>query len=150
MRCCSFASLLLLLLLPMLLLMMMMLCPLPAAGGTARLSRGSKGSRHSTALQTPADKGIPQTTTPQNTPMDVEAEHCGDQETLLPASPIVVAPVIAVGSPISGTPASVSFAGKGSPAAAEAAAAAAAATPKAAERVTTPVQVRKRCEYHTL
>jgi hypothetical protein len=115
----------------------------PAAGGTARLSRGSKGSRHSTALQTPADKGIPAATTPQNTPMDVQAEHCGDQQTLLPASPIVVAPVIAVGSPINGTPASVSFAGKGSPVAAEAAAtaAAAAATPVAAERVTTPVQV---------
>jgi hypothetical protein len=70
--------------------------------------------------------------------MDVEAEHCGDQQ---PASPLVVAPVIAAGSPISNTPASVSFAGKGSPVAAEAAAADAAATPVAAERVTTPVQV---------
>jgi hypothetical protein len=72
--------------------------------------------------------------------MDVEAEHCGDQQPP-PASPIVVAPVIAVGSPISSTPPSVSFAGKGSPVAA--AAAAAATTPGAAERVTTPVQVRQ-------
>jgi hypothetical protein len=83
--------------------------------------------------------------------MDVEAEHCGDQQTLLPASPIVVAPVIAVGSPISGTPASVSYAGKGSPVAAEAAAAAAAAgTPAAAERVTTPVRVRQALELAML
>jgi hypothetical protein len=86
--------------------------------------------------------------------MDVEAEHCGDQQTLLPASPIVVAPVIAVGSPINGTPASVSYAGKGSPVAAEAAAAAAAAaaagTPAAAERVTTPVRVRQALELAIL
>ncbi|WIA33416.1 hypothetical protein OEZ86_006550 [Tetradesmus obliquus] len=109
-----------------------------AVGGTARLSRGSKGSRHSNALQTPADKGIPAATTPQNTPLDVEAEHCGDQQPL-PTSPVIVAPVIAVGSPISSTPASVSFAGRGSPAAA-AAAAAAATTLGAAERVTTHVQ----------
>ncbi|KAF6249839.1 hypothetical protein COO60DRAFT_1465926, partial [Scenedesmus sp. NREL 46B-D3] len=34
-------------------------------------------------------------TTPQNTPMDVEAEHYGDQQTLLPASPIVAPPAIA-------------------------------------------------------
>ncbi|WIA13276.1 hypothetical protein OEZ85_006862 [Tetradesmus obliquus] len=117
-----------------------------AVGGTARLSRGSKGSRHSNALQTPADKGIPAATTPQNTPLDVEAEHCGDQQPL-PTSPIIVAPVIAVGSPISSTPASVSFAGRGSPAAA--AAAAAATTPGAADRVTTPVQLASPADSHT-
>uniref|UniRef100_A0A383V850 Uncharacterized protein n=1 Tax=Tetradesmus obliquus TaxID=3088 RepID=A0A383V850_TETOB len=118
-----------------------------AVGGTARLSRGSKGSRHSNALQTPADKGIPAATTPQNTPLDVEAEHCGDQQPL-PTSPVIVAPVIAVGSPISSTPASVSFAGRGSPAAA-AAAAAAATTLGAAERVTTPVQLASPADSHT-
>ncbi|KAF6257470.1 hypothetical protein COO60DRAFT_1229190 [Scenedesmus sp. NREL 46B-D3] len=105
-----------------------------AIGGSSRLSRGSKGSRHSTTLLTPADKAISAATTPQNTPMDVEAEHYGDQQMLLPASPTVAAPVVAVGSN-SGTPASVSFAGTCSPAAA-----AAAATPGAGVRLATPVQ----------
>lgn len=58
-----------------------------AAEGSSRLSRGKGKKSH--LLQTPLDKGIPQATTPMNTPMDVESAQFEDQQSLLQASSAV-------------------------------------------------------------